>query len=301
MSNNEEERRVKARLYREMNQHYHRRPYKKIVTRKELSRANLTIEGAHNSAREEESLYDDDVEDKTYIPSPRAHPHGKGKGLESTSDSGVARDEIAEESKGDADNNGDEEEEEEVFDVEDILPPSYVDMEALVFRVPQNPGWREKISYKGKSEAVREKRKIDAWTLPRDAYDYRFHTSFQQNFFETVIISKGKSVVNSQWIDWVYMERKHDSIFDRVIVACTTKHLRDAFAFKKDWNNEVIAQLYATLYFEENGDTRKLHWMTEGQWYEVSYTQFARLLDFGRKDASRVRIHMSLKLDARKI
>jgi hypothetical protein len=159
MSNNEEERRVKARLYREMSQHYHRRPYKKIVTRKELSRANLTIEGAHNSAREEESSYDDDVEDKTYIPSPRAHPHGKGKGLASTSDSGVARDEIAEESEGDADNNGDEE---EVFDVEDILPPSYVDMEALVFRVPQNPGWREKISYKGKSEAVREKRKIDA-------------------------------------------------------------------------------------------------------------------------------------------
>jgi hypothetical protein len=36
------------------------------------------------------------------------------------------------------------------------------------------------------------------------------------------------------------MENKHDSIFDRVIATCTTKHLRDVLAFKKDWNNEFI-------------------------------------------------------------
>jgi hypothetical protein len=41
--------------------------------------------------------------------------------------------------------------------------------------------------------------------------------------------------------------------------------------------------------------------LIEGQWYEVSYAQFARLLDFGRKDASCARIHMALNLDARKI
>jgi hypothetical protein len=77
--------------------------------------------------------------------------------------------------------------------------------------------------------------------------------------------------------------------------------LRDILAFKKDWNNEVIAQFYATVYFEEHGDTRKLHWMFESQWYEVSYAQFARLLSFGRKYASRARIHMALKFEARKI
>jgi hypothetical protein len=108
-------------------------------------------------------------------------------------------------------------------------------------------------------------------------------------------------VVNSHWIDWAYMENKHDPIFDRVIVGYTVNHLRDILAFKKDWNNEVIAQFYATVYFEEHGGTRKLYWMIEGQWYGVSYAQFARLLVFGRKDASRVRIHMALKLDARRI
>jgi hypothetical protein len=41
--------------------------------------------------------------------------------------------------------------------------------------------------------------------------------------------------------------------------------------------------------------------MTKSQWYEVFYAHFARLQGFGRKDASRARIHMALKLDARKI
>jgi hypothetical protein len=116
-----------------------------------------------------------------------------------------------------------------------------------------------------------------------------------------VITPKSKPVTNSQWIDWAYMESKHDPIFDRVIAACTARHLRDILAFKKDWNNEVMAQFYATVDFEEYGDTRKLHWMTKGQWSEVSYAQFARLLGFGRKDASRIGIHMTPKLDARKI
>jgi hypothetical protein len=95
------------------------------------------------------------------------------------------------------------------------------------------------------------------------------------------------------------MENKHDPIFDEVIIACQAKHLRDILAFKKDWNNEVIAQFYATVYFEEHGDTRKLHWMAESQWYKVSYSHFARLFRFGRKDASRSRIHLTLKLEAK--
>jgi hypothetical protein len=70
-------------------------------------------------------------------------------------------------------------------------------------------------------------------------------TLFQQDFYESVIIPKSKPVANSQWIDWAYMESKHDPVFDRVIAACKGKHLRDILAFKKDWNNEVIAQFYA--------------------------------------------------------
>jgi hypothetical protein len=83
------------------------------------------------------SSSDDDIEDDTYVPSPRARPHGKW--LASASGSGVGRDdEIEEEAEEGAD--GDEgEEEEEVFDMEEINPPNYVDMGPLVLRAPTNP------------------------------------------------------------------------------------------------------------------------------------------------------------------
>jgi hypothetical protein len=72
------------------------------------------------------------------------------------------------------------------------------------------------------------------------------------------------------------MKNKHDPIFDGVIAACQAKHLRDILTFKKDWNNEVIAQFYAIVCFEEHRVTKKIHWMIESQWYNVSYS----LLDF---------------------
>jgi hypothetical protein len=178
------------------------------------------------------SSSDDDIEDDTYVPSPRAHPHGKG--LASASGSGATRDDEIEEESDEGDDDANGEEEEDVFDVEEINPPNYVDMGPLVFRAPTNPTWRVKISYKGKTEYVRENRRILARTQPRDAYDYKFHSIFQQDFYESVIIIKSKLVANSQWIDWAYMETKHDPIFNGVITTCEAKHLRDILAFKKD-------------------------------------------------------------------
>jgi hypothetical protein len=113
------------------------------------------------------------------------------------SGSGAGRNnEIEEEAKEGVDDD-DGEEEEEVFYVEEINPPNYVDMGPLVLRVPTNPSWRVKVSYKGKTESMRENRRILARTRPRDAYDYTFHSLFQQDFYESVIMTKSKPVANS--------------------------------------------------------------------------------------------------------
>jgi hypothetical protein len=222
----------------------------------------MTISGdpkpsANNSSE------DDDVEDDTYMSSLWARPHGKE--LTSASSSGIARDEeeIEEEEDGGNGNDGaesDDEEDEKVFDVEEINHTSYIHMRTPVFWLPLNPDWREKISYKGKTYLVREKRKENPRLVEKEpGIDYRFHTAFQQDFFESVIITKTKLTTISQWIDWTYMEAKHDVIFDKVVAACRVKHLRDVMSFQKNQNNEIIAQFYATLYIEERGDTRKFH------------------------------------------
>jgi hypothetical protein len=131
MSYNEQGR-VKAR--HDVTQFYQRISCKMIVTRRELPRADMTIEGAQSPTREEASFDDDDIEDETYKPSPRAPHHVKGKGLASASGSGAASEEIEEEAKGD-----DGDEEEEIFGLEEINPPNYVHMGTLIFRQPLNP------------------------------------------------------------------------------------------------------------------------------------------------------------------
>jgi hypothetical protein len=71
-----------------------------------------------------------------------------------------------------------------------------------VFRLPLNLHWREKISYKGKTNLVRKKRKENSRLVEKEAdVDYRFHMAFQQDFYESVIITKTKSVAISQRID----------------------------------------------------------------------------------------------------
>jgi hypothetical protein len=160
MSDHEEERRVKAR--HDVTQFYQRRGVKRTTSRQDLPRGDMTISSDPNSCANSSSE-DDDVEDDTYMPSPRAHSHGKG--LASASGSGAARDEEdieGEEDGGNGDDGAegdDDEEDEEVFDVEEINPTSYIHMGTPVFQLPLNPDWREKISYKGKIDLVREKRK----------------------------------------------------------------------------------------------------------------------------------------------
>jgi hypothetical protein len=185
----------KEEVRHDMTQFYQR---KKGVSRKEMPRGVMTISSDPNPDNSSSSS-DDDIKDDTYVPSPRARPHGKG--VASASGSGAGRNyEIEEETEEAADDDNGEEYE-EVFDVEEINPPNYVNMGPLVLRAPTNPSWKVKVSYKGKTESVRENRRILAHTQPRDAYDYRFHSLFQQDFYESVIMTKNKPVANSQWID----------------------------------------------------------------------------------------------------
>ena len=51
----------------------------------------------------------------------------------------------------------------------------------------------------------------------------------------------------------------------------------------------MVAQFYATLYAEE--DERHMHWMLEGQWYNIDYDAFAALLGFSDDDLQKDRIH----------
>jgi hypothetical protein len=49
-----------------------------------------------------------------------------------------------------------------------------------IFWLPQNLDWREKISYKGKIDLVRENMKENSRLIEKEpGIDYRFHMAFQ--------------------------------------------------------------------------------------------------------------------------
>jgi hypothetical protein len=67
--------------------------------------------------------------------------------------------------------------------------------------------------------------------------------------------------------------------------------------FHHDWNIEVIPQFYATLFIEEGGNVRVIHWITKGEWYHLTYDEFDTWFSFGQADKDRSKICLHNPLD----
>jgi hypothetical protein len=74
-----------------------------------------------------------------------------------------------------------------------------------------------------------------------------------------MIMVRRRIVLEAQWVDWSHMAEQQDPIFNHVIAACQSLHTKRIMGFHYDWNIEVIAQFYATLFFEEAGSVRAMH------------------------------------------
>jgi hypothetical protein len=142
---------------------------------------------------------------------------------------------------------------------------------------------------------VRRKRREWPYGEPKDMTSgiyYRFHTFFQKDYYSTAIIAKKKGIVaEARWIDWGYMEKTNNAISRDIIEVCTTLRIKPQMGFRHSWNMKVIAQFYATIAFEEYDGTRRMHWMTNGTRYNVTFTQFARLLGVSPADVTLPCIH----------
>nr|ABA98062.2 retrotransposon protein, putative, Ty1-copia subclass [Oryza sativa Japonica Group] len=114
-------------------------------------------------------------------------------------------------------------------------------------------------------------RLIDPETQPEESQDPRFRTLTQLDWYNSVIMARDNPVVEMKWIDWTYMRKKNNEVFNQAMQVCHNKNLGDILALEYDWNEEVIAQFYATAFF---GTTRKgtpyVKWMTEGVRHKIS-------------------------------
>jgi hypothetical protein len=221
-----------------------------------------------------ESSSDDEVEDATFHVE---HRHGKGLAQQDSDDE--------EEQVGDVGGNEEEEEEEgdDSKEEEDHPFPT--------IQKPVKPATRRCFDYKfsGMKKEVKRLRRIDPYIEEKTSTG--FYNQFQQDFYELVILSDRKIAVEAQWVDWDYMERADDSLFKEIISECEDKKIKTLMGFKKNWNKVLIAQFYATVYFGSLDGDRAMLWMTEGNFYRVTFNQFVRVLNFDRYDVNWPKIH----------
>jgi hypothetical protein len=73
-------------------------------------------------------------------------------------------------------------------------------------RRPHKPLRYNVIYYRGKetTKEVKRLQKIDPRSQQKGASDYRFHTQFQQDLYETVIMVR-RIVLEAQWVDWSHI------------------------------------------------------------------------------------------------
>jgi hypothetical protein len=145
----------------------------------------------------------------------------------------------------DGDSVEEEEEEEEQRGGHQQLGRPYI-------KEPNYPSYRGPIDYyqAGMENTVVNLRRTPA-NEDRTATDYRFRTIFQQDYYTTAVITgrKAKITNDAQYVDWEFMERKNNHIFDEVIQDFEAKGIKVLMGFKQHWNKELIAQFYATVYF----------------------------------------------------
>jgi hypothetical protein len=103
--------------------------------------------------------------------------------------------------------------------------------------------------------------------------DERFWTLFHQDWYQSVLYPMTSPVMKHQWVHIDYMRNKKDIHFNRILEACDFHGITDLLFFHYNWNQEVITEFYATIFFDKK--ERIFMQMTNGGRFYIKLTQFA--------------------------
>jgi hypothetical protein len=107
--------------------------------------------------------------------------------------------------------------------------------------------------------------------------DPRFWNLFQLDFYNSVILTKKHPVIRHRVIDWEGCEKMNDPDLTEALRACEAQGMKSIMTMQYPWNDEVIAQFYATLWIkrvdeEADGyDHPVMYFYLQGIWHKVSY------------------------------
>jgi hypothetical protein len=93
--------------------------------------------------------------------------------------------------------------------------------------------------------------------------DERFWTFFHQDWYQTMLYLKSSPVVKQQYVDIESHRNKKDMHFNKVLETCDLHEITELLQFRHNWNQEIIAEFYSTLFYDKK--ERVFMW----QWQEV--------------------------------
>jgi hypothetical protein len=101
--------------------------------------------------------------------------------------------------------------------------------------------------------------------------DQRFWSFFHQDWYLFILYNKNKSVVPAQWVHIDYMKSKSDVHFNRILEVCEFHGITQLLSFRYNWNQEVITEFYATLFFDKR-ERENFH--VDDKWQKVLHQAF---------------------------
>lgn len=119
--------------------------------------------------------------------------------------------------------------------------------------------------------------------------DVRFWLRFHADWYESVILCKSHPSTEMKSINWLYFNEVNLSVIEQVNEACNNKFLHLIMEFNHDWNEEVVAQFYATLYIGRAA--KVMHWTLQGKPLSVTYVDFTSILGYGGSYLTSPKIH----------
>jgi hypothetical protein len=78
------------------------------------------------------------------------------------------------------------------------------------------------------------------WTT--ELHDHTFQNNFQADWYLTVIKDRKNLITSPLYVNWPYMQRKHDPVFQKVITKAQTLGIYDILGLHQEWNTELVAQ-----------------------------------------------------------
>jgi hypothetical protein len=85
------------------------------------------------------------------------------------------------------------------------------------------------------------------------------------------------------------MKSKRGMHFNRILEACEFHGITQLLSFWYNWNQEVITEFYATLFFDKR--ERIFKWMTNGRRFSIKLSQFVEILGLSAHLAIPKKLH----------